>query len=131
MRNTMLQGIYIGPLAHLKGKTALLRLQEPTQVLAQFDDLKATREPELLASRPDLIWATSLGYGWHEFPATDFTLSANNCYAIQRSDSMSCKRCDLAWDMGDPSPPACRAHDTREYTMADWWHDLRGPHGNR
>lgn len=131
MEKQTIHGIYVGPIEHLKGKTALLRPLERTHVLAQFDDTTATREPELLARRPNLIWALSLGYGWHEFPAADFTISANNCMATQYSDSMSCRLCSLSWDMNDPSPPPCRRNVQREYTLADWWDEMGEPHGNR
>lgn len=132
MEKQTMHGIYVGPMTHLQGKTALLRPLERTQVLAQFDDTTATREPELLAAKPDLIWAVSLGYGWHEFPAADFTLSANNCLAVKYADSMSCRLCNLAWDTNDPSPPACKRSVPCKYTVADWWDDLEGSHhGNR
>lgn len=122
----MLHGIYVGPLKHLQGKTALMRPLERTQVLVQFDDTTATREPELLASRPSLVLALSLGFGWHEFPAADFMLSASNCLAVQHADAMSCRLCDLAWDKDDSSPPTCRRNVQRDYTVAEWWDDLEG-----
>jgi len=31
-----------------------------------------------------------------------------NCRARQFSDSMSCVRCELSWDMNDPQPPKCK-----------------------
>ena len=127
----MLHGLYVGPLTHLQGKAALLRPLERTQVLAQFDDTRATLEPALLDAEPNLIWAMSLGYGWHEFPAAHFKLSPNNCLAVQYTDSMSCRRCELSWHTNDPSPPACRSDVQREYTLAQWWDDLGSPHGNR
>lgn len=30
------------------------------------------------------------------------------CQARQHSDQMLCGPCGLAWDVGDPEPPACR-----------------------
>jgi hypothetical protein len=125
------QGTYVGPSTHLQGKTAMLRLLERAQVLAQFDDVRATREPELLVSRPELIWALSLGYGWHEFPAADFTIAPNWCLAVQCSDSMACRRCELRWDVGDPSPPSCKRDPKHVITMSDLWDDHGGGHGNR
>ena len=134
MKTITVHGTYVGALAHLKGKTALLHLSERTQVLAQFDDMKATRDPELLASRPDLIWALSLGYGWHEFPAADFTVSPDWCLAVQRSEAMCCSRCDLSWDVNDPAPPACRPRCDRQRplcTMSELWDELEARHGNQ
>lgn len=32
------------------------------------------------------------------------------CRAIQYSDMMQCAACDLAWDVNDPAPPACKAY---------------------
>jgi len=57
----MIQAVYTGARAELKGKTALLRGQDQitergnAQVLVQFDDL-----------------STGFGLGWHAFPAADF-----------------------------------------------------------
>lgn len=37
-------------------------------------------------------------------------LNSNNyfgCEAIQYSDQMVCKRCDLVWDINDLEPPEC------------------------
>ena len=31
------------------------------------------------------------------------------CEAVQYSDQMVCKKCDIAWDMNDPEPPRCDA----------------------
>jgi len=30
------------------------------------------------------------------------------CKANQQSDEMYCAKCNLRWDMNDPSPPKCR-----------------------
>ena len=30
------------------------------------------------------------------------------CAAIRYSDQMVCAKCDLAWDVNDPEPPACK-----------------------
>lgn len=128
--DSMMHGTYVGPLAHLKGKKALLIQRKPHGVLAQFDDVTAIREPHLLEANPGLIWALSLGYGWHPFAASDFTVLPG-CFAVQRSDSMVCRRCDLGWDMNDPAPPDCKPHVRREYRMDEWWHDSENRHGDR
>jgi hypothetical protein len=70
-----MHGTYIGPLEHLRGKSALLRKPpEESYILAQFDECNLTREkahepPE----RFDGPWpADSLGFGWHVFPRSHF-----------------------------------------------------------
>lgn len=30
------------------------------------------------------------------------------CQAVQHSDQMVCRKCELAWDMNDPNRPDCR-----------------------
>lgn len=65
----MKQAMYMGPLEHLMGQTALLREKEPvdpSRVIAQFDDLTAAR-----SGVPGAI--DYLAFGWHEFDRADFT----------------------------------------------------------
>jgi hypothetical protein len=33
--------------------------------------------------------------------------ATRGCEAVQHSDQKRCERCQLAWDMNDPHPPAC------------------------
>lgn len=70
------KGSYVGPIAHLKGKTALLRTSLG-KLLAQFDDTGATlsgraASPKEEAGGCDFPDPDLLGYGWHEFPESDF-----------------------------------------------------------
>lgn len=84
----MKHATYVGPIAHLVGKTALIRGENP--ILAQFDDMTATRsgrpipKQAVLGFEPHARFPTvqledypepphdALGFGWHEFSATDF-----------------------------------------------------------
>lgn len=89
----MKQAVYIGPIKHLKGQTALLRDKEPVdleRILAQFDNLVATRSgappptvqvldyephsrfPTLQTEQAQEPNADCLAFGWHEFPRNDF-----------------------------------------------------------
>lgn len=82
----MKHGTYVGPLAHLRGKKALLREATHGAVVAQFDDRKLTRSggpiPRTLDYEPHARFPTlqdfddpppdALGFGWHAFPARDF-----------------------------------------------------------
>lgn len=66
--------VYVGPLEHLKGKKALTMPARSSGVLlAQFDDITATRSgeplPEVETSEPPV---DALGFHWHEFPNADF-----------------------------------------------------------
>jgi hypothetical protein len=70
----MMHGVYVGPLTHLQGKTASLRLLTPFRVLAQFDDVRAVRDPALLETHPEQVMGMSLSFGWHEFSNLDFRL---------------------------------------------------------
>lgn len=67
----MYEGRYVGPLAHLKGKEALLQPEQPLgpahklddsprYVHAQFSDYDARRD------------GVDLSHGWHRFKETDF-----------------------------------------------------------
>ena len=55
--------VYVGHVAALKGKTALVRDDEQSttrMVLAQFDDM-------------ELVWqGNQMGYGWHPFYSYEF-----------------------------------------------------------
>lgn len=31
-----------------------------------------------------------------------------DCQAVQQSDSMVCKKCNITWDVNDPLPPQCK-----------------------
>lgn len=81
------QAKYIGPLTHLKGKTAMLREATHGKVVAQFDDPKARLSnnpwPQEWNPEPHSQhggwWSDSetppfdaLGYGWHVFNPGDF-----------------------------------------------------------
>lgn len=68
-------GAYVGPLAHLYGKMALLLDHHPYKkangarrgyVFAQFDDMHARRRSD------------RLGFRWHKFRETDFKLKEND-----------------------------------------------------
>lgn len=66
--------IYVGSLEHLKGKKALTMPARSSGVLlAQFDDITATRSgeplPEVETPEPPV---DALGFHWHEFPSADF-----------------------------------------------------------
>lgn len=92
----MKHGTYVGPIAHLKGKTALLRTATHGHVVAQFDDRTLTRSgkpmPKLtvLDYEPHARFPTeqqqdypeppadALGFGWHAFPASDFEEDQND-----------------------------------------------------
>lgn len=56
----MLSGVYIGEDVSLKGETALLQVKDSDTYLAQFDH-----------------HSTGMGYGWWEFPKTDFKLKVS------------------------------------------------------
>jgi len=78
--------IYLGALAHLKGKTALTRTAKDGSLLAQFDDRQVTRSggpiPQYLDYEPHARFPTlqdfdtppsdALGFGWHPFTAAEF-----------------------------------------------------------
>jgi len=78
--------IYIGPIAHLKGETAIIRTTTHGCVVAQFDKRSLTKsgkpwdkvlEYEPHARFPSLVEpdeppADALGFGWHAFPEKDF-----------------------------------------------------------
>jgi hypothetical protein len=88
-----MKGKYIGPIAHLKDKTAILQKDGPYAVTAQFDDMTATRSGEPFEREetqleyvghdrfPTPVTRTvrvhpsdALGFGWHRFPVTDFEI---------------------------------------------------------
>ena len=71
---------YVGPIAHLVGKTAL-GFKTESGWSVQFDDPQAHRKgsgwPQVfydggLQDAPP-VGVNALGYGWHDFNATDFT----------------------------------------------------------
>lgn len=79
---------YTGPLTHLQGKRAMIRDATHGHVVAQFDDPKLRRSgepwPTVLEDEPHARFARypverdeppwdALGYGWHAFPADQFT----------------------------------------------------------
>lgn len=82
----MKHGTYKGPIQHLIGKTALLRDAAPGFVEAQFDDRTLTRSGIALrlvvcelVGQPEAMGQPepprdALGYGWHNFPKTEFNL---------------------------------------------------------
>lgn len=73
----MKHGTYIGPIEHLKGKTALLQDGfGPTIILAQFDEVATTRDG---LPMPDFYFnqqppPVALGFGWHQFHPWEFQL---------------------------------------------------------
>lgn len=60
-RGMMYNATYVGPRPQLRGETALVKTEDPTEVivLAQFDNVK---------DHPDL------SHGWHPCMATDWEL---------------------------------------------------------
>jgi hypothetical protein len=83
---TIYNGVYVGPLTHLKGKTALLQLLRTPQVLAQFDDTHAVLDPALLAARPKMLLALSLAFGWHPFAEADFCILTTNHFSAEGAE---------------------------------------------
>jgi hypothetical protein len=70
----MLRAKYTGDVGHLKGHTALVQEVPNSAFLkVQFDVPNTFRDPRVLF--PYKNWqADSLGFGWHDFPRTDFRL---------------------------------------------------------
>lgn len=83
----MTSGTYIGPIEHLKGKTALLRVATHDYVVAQFDDRSLRRDtsepfdfdPPVVTALP----ADALGFGWHAFPQRDFQISMRDALCAE------------------------------------------------
>lgn len=67
----MKHATYIGPIAHLKGKTALIKTAGE-DVLAQFDNMDLTKSGKPMSSDHDTPPTDALGFNWHKFPKTDF-----------------------------------------------------------
>lgn len=72
---------YIGPLAHLRGRTAQIRLSpEDGYVMAQFDDAWLTRSGNPIPHRDSRPGGTlpvdALGFGWHVFKRNEFKVTA-------------------------------------------------------
>lgn len=75
-----MRGTYIGPIEHLKGKTALLQHDPAHQffVRVQFDDRSLRRDtaepfdydPPVVTTLP----ADALGFGWHAFQWQHFSV---------------------------------------------------------
>jgi hypothetical protein len=80
-------GKYVGPLAHLKGKMALVRVATHGKVVAQFDDRMLRQSGEPWPTKTQYLgtirfpWVTpdfskipddALGYRWHVFNPEDF-----------------------------------------------------------
>lgn len=78
---------YVGPLQHLKGKTALVRVATHGKVVAQFDDRELRRSglpwptktvylgtirPRWQVREDEKLPDDALGYGWHVFNPEDF-----------------------------------------------------------
>lgn len=74
----MMRGTYIGPIEHLKGKTALLHVATHATVVAQFDDRSLRRgTPEPFDYDPPVVTALpedALGFGWHTFQWAHFSI---------------------------------------------------------
>lgn len=73
----MKTGTYIGPLQHLQGKTALIRVATHEHVVAQFDDKQLSKQPNVrysFCANSDERDAPydALGFGWHAFPQEHF-----------------------------------------------------------
>lgn len=63
----MIRATYVGPIAHLKGETALIRADG----LAQFDNVNLILDPDHpLKNHPRFRPPPEirLGFGWHQFP---------------------------------------------------------------
>ena len=59
---------YVGAIEHLRGERAMLQSHKDCErILAQFNNIQLTK-----SGRPSLILQENLGYGWHEFPVSDF-----------------------------------------------------------
>lgn len=77
----MMYGTYIGPIEHLRGQTALLRIATHGYVVAQFNDRsarKGTPEPFDFES-PTIVEIPddALGFGWHAFPEKHFQVTSH------------------------------------------------------
>lgn len=71
-----MRAVYVGLLAHLKGKTALLRFPpEEGHVVAQFDDCSLTRSGQPIPSPCDTLPVDALGFGWHVFRREEFDVT--------------------------------------------------------
>lgn len=63
---------YVGPLAHLRGRTALV-MSRKNGWAAQFDGVGLARKPGGVATP---LLDTDLGFGWHRFSLKDFEVEA-------------------------------------------------------
>lgn len=99
----MKRATYVGPIPHLQGETALIRKIEDGGVLAQFDNIGLTLDgkgvPKVLDYEPHArfpTWQTPdrppdmcLGFGWHEFAESDFTVAVEDNESEGESDAIS------------------------------------------
>lgn len=71
MAEKMRAGFYCGPIEHLAGRRALIRVEaeSPDTVLAQFDDPVSVND-----STAYIAMGTPLNFGWHRFPRAVFDL---------------------------------------------------------
>jgi hypothetical protein len=71
----MMHATYTGPLAHLQGKSALVRPSpmDAGHVLVQFLETETFADPEYVKAHPEMRMSQSLGFGWHRFPEEHFT----------------------------------------------------------
>lgn len=66
--------IYTGKIKHLYGKSAFGTLLGEDKILVQFDDMSLTMSGKVEIPQDDSYDPKQdyLGYGWHEFPVSDF-----------------------------------------------------------
>ena len=94
---------YVGPIPHLKGQTAIVRVATHGKVVAQFDNRKLLRSgkpwPQKMVKlgRPpmqidwmiddyDTLPDDALGYGWHLFNPEDFENAESGTAGADRTD---------------------------------------------
>ena len=71
----MMRGRYVGPIKHLREKTAILHAAAGNAFAAQFDDVTATESGDSIGAPSDHPPPPdALGYGWHIFNRSDFRL---------------------------------------------------------
>lgn len=115
MENQIRHGTYIGPLALLKGKTALLRRSGSVHVTAQFDELHGLPH--------------SITHGWTPFKASDFSIDRDMSKiwkVIQKRDALRAAQlmCDaMCRHSGKPLdvPVHRRWSDAEEEAAQNHW----------
>lgn len=75
-----MRGVYKGTIKHLVGKEAALKTAKKGWILAQFEDVTATRSGipltlEILRSKPrEDVAYDAVGFSWHVFRPWDFDI---------------------------------------------------------